>query len=76
MIFSRFSQKKRVKVEYEPSREIYNYLQDLSTYYKIPLQDVLDSLVCLDHEEIANKARAKRLKMNASSYLMEKEPFN
>jgi hypothetical protein len=52
MVFARYTKPTKVKVEVRISTAIYHYLEDLQRYYRIPLSEVIEGLICADHENI------------------------
>lgn len=69
MLYSRYSAPRKLEVSFETSKEIYNYLDDLCHYYKLGMTEVLESLICADHEEVSSRSRAS--KMVASSLYLD-----
>lgn len=60
MLYSRYTRPRRVKMVLETSKEIYDYLQDLCCYYRIPSTEVIESLICVDHEQVTNSPRIRK----------------
>jgi hypothetical protein len=65
MIFMRYTKPKRIEVKIHINREIFDLLEDLRNYYRIPLNDVIESLICCDHEEIRIRSTTKK---NSASF--------
>ena len=45
----------KVRISFETSVEIARCLKDLVKYYKMPIANVLEALICYDHESIKLK---------------------
>lgn len=52
MIFARFSKPKKVEVKVTINRATYDLIEDLKTFYRLPLNELIESLICTDHEDI------------------------
>ena len=52
MLFSRGTSKNEVVVTFETTPDIYRYLLDLCKYYNMSKSQVLEALICQDHDLI------------------------
>lgn len=47
--------RKKVKISFDADIEVARFLKDLVKHYKMPIADVIEALICYEHESLKLK---------------------
>jgi hypothetical protein len=67
MVFARFGKPKVVEVKVLLHREMYDLLEDLKRFYRLPLNDLIEALISADHEAVVLRASLNRKSLSSVS---------